>query len=369
MLRLISPVATSIRDNDNIMSQETPSGVTIQDVAARANVSAMTVSRVINQPARVAPATRERVERAIRELGFVPNALARGLLRGRTHTIAVLVSDISNPFFTQIVRGAEDVAQRNGYTIILANSDESTEKERQYIHTLLSRQIDGLLVAPAGDASRPLLELLTRHKKPFVLIDRVIDGVPADVVVGDNVGGARTLTEHLINLGHGQIALVNGSPEVSTARERRRGYLEALRIHGVEARPELIVEGNFKREGGVHAARQLLGLPHDRRPTAIFADNNFHAIGVIEVLREAGLTVPDDMAVVSFDDIELVSIIQPFLTVVSQPARTFGTIGMQFLLERLDGGEAQPHRKVVLPPELTVRISCGARAKPTLSRG
>jgi LacI family transcriptional regulator len=337
--------------------------VTIQDVAARAGVSAMTVSRVLNQPARVAPATRERVEQAIRELGFVPNALARGLLRGRTHTVALLVSDIGNPFFTQIVRGAEDVAQRNGYIVILANSDESPEKERQYVQTLLSRQIDGLLVAPVGNASRPLLDMLIRHHKPFVLIDRTIDGVQADTVVGDSVGGARMLTEHLIGLGHRRIALINGSAEVSTARERRRGYVEGLRLHGIEAHPELIAEGNFKREGGRRAAKQLLALPPDERPTAILADNNFHAIGAIEVLRDAGVVVPDDMALVCFDDTELVSAIQPFLTVVSQPARTFGTIGMQFLLERLDGGETQPPRKVVLPPELTVRISCGAHAQ------
>lgn len=350
------------------MISESPSGVTIQDVAARAGVSAMTVSRVINQPARVAPATRERVEQAIRELGFVPNALARGLLRGRTHTVALLVSDIGNPFFTQIVRGAEDVAQRNGYTVILANSDEAPEKERQYVQTLLSRQIDGLLVAPVGNSSRPLLDQLARHQKPFVLIDRTIEGVTADLVVGDNVGGARTLTEHLIGLGHQRIALINGSSEVSTARERRRGYLEALRLHGIEARPELIAEGDFKREGGVRGARRLLALPPEQRPTAIFADNNFHAIGAIEVLRENGLAVPDDMALVCFDDTELVSAIQPFLTVVSQPARTFGTIGMQFLLERIDGAETQSPRRVVLPPELTVRISCGARSKLALPR-
>jgi LacI family transcriptional regulator len=344
------------------MSNESPAGVTIQDVAARAGVSAMTVSRVLNHPARVAPATRERVEQAIHELGFVPNALARGLLRGRTHTIALLVSDISNPFFTQIVRGAEDVAQRNGYIVILANSDESPEKERQYVQTLLSRQIDGLLVAPVGNASRPLLDMLTRHQKPFVLIDRTIEGVQADTVVGDNIGGARMLTEHMIELGHRRIALINGSPEVSTARERRRGYLEALRLHGIEVRPELIAEGDFKREGGMRGARLLLALPPDERPTAILADNNFHAIGAIEVLHGAGLVVPDDMALVCFDNAELVPAIQPFLTVVSQPARTFGTIGMQFLLERLDSGETLPPRRVVLPPELTVRISCGARA-------
>lgn len=349
------------------MSGDSRPDVTIQDVAARAGVSAMTVSRVINQPARVAPATRERVERAIRELHFVPNALARGLLHGRTQAIALLVGDISNPFFTQIARSAEDVAQRNGYTLILANSDESPEKERQYIHTLLSRQIDGLLVAPAGNASRPLLDLLSQRKKPFVLIDRVMDGVAADMVVGDSIGGARTLTEHLIGLGHERIALVNGSAEVSTARERRRGYIEALRLHGIEVRPELIVEGNFKREGGVQAARRLLALPADQRPTAIFADNNFHAIVVIEALHDAGLSVPDDIALVCFDDLELASALSPFLTVVSQPTRTFGTIAMQFLIERLNVVEPLPPRKVILPPELIVRISCGARAYVTRS--
>ena len=260
------------------------------------------------------------------------------------------------------MRGAEDVARRSGYSLILANSDESPDKERQYIHTLLSRQIDGLLVAPASNASRPLLELLSRHKKPFVLIDRVVDGVHADVVVSDNIGGARILTEHLIGLGHHRIGLINGLPWVSTARERRCGYMEALRIHGIEARPELVVEGNLKREGGARAARQLLALPPDQRPTAIFADTIFHAVGAIECLRGACLSIPEDIALVCFDDIELLSALQPFLTTVSQPAHMFGTIGMQILLERLNGGEAQPLRKIVLPLELTVRISCGARA-------
>jgi LacI family transcriptional regulator len=343
------------------MAREFPSIATIQDVAEHAGVSAMTVSRVINHPAQVAPATRQRVEQAIQELGFVPNALARSLLRGRTHTIALLVSDISNPFFTQVARGVEDVAQRNGYTVIFGNGDESPEKERQYIQALLSRRIDGLLIAAAGSASRAVLDLLTRHKNPFVLIDRAIEGVPADTVIGDSVGGARALTEHLLGLGHRRIALVNGPTEVPTARDRLAGYLQSLRAHGIEPRQELIVVGNYKRDGGYAAAQRLLALPPGQRPTAIFAANNFLGIGVIEALREARLSVPQDMAVVCFDDIELASALYPFLTVAAQPARTFGTIAMQFLLERLDGAEVAAPRKVVLPPELIVRVSCGAR--------
>ena len=348
---------------------ESPADVTIQDVAARAGVSAMTVSRVLNQPARVAPATRQRVEQAIRELGFVPNALARQLLRGRTHTLALLVSDIGNPFFTQIARGVEDVAQRNGYTVIFGNSDESVEKERQYLHALLGRRIDGLLIAPAGNGSRPMLDLLVQRGTPFVLLDREIDGVPADVVIGDNIGGARKLTEHLIGLGHRRIALVNGDPEVPIARDRRRGYLDTLRDHGIELRPELIVDGVYRRDSGMHAARQLLALPDAQRPTAIFAANNFLAVGVIEALRAAQVIIPRDVAVVCFDDIEIAAALDPFLTVMAQPARTFGTIGAQFLLERLEpssSGAAGPRaapapRRVVLPPELIVRVSCGAQ--------
>ena len=356
-------------DTHNIFMDETPAAITIQDVAARASVSAMTVSRVINHPARVAPVTRQRVEQAIRELGFVPNALARQLLRGRTHTLALLVSDIGNPFFTQIARGVEDVAQRNGYTVIFGNSDESVEKERQYLHALLGRRIDGLLIAPAGNGSRPMLDLLVQRGTPFVLLDRAIDGVPADVVIGDNIGGARKLTEHLIGLGHRRIALVNGDPEVPTARDRRRGYLEALREHGIVPQPELIIDGVYRRDSGTYSARQLLALPKDLRPTAIFAANNFLAVGVIEALRAAQVIIPRDIAVACFDDIEIAAALDPFLTVMAQPARTFGTIGAQFLLERLEpspSGAAGPRatptpRRVVLPPELIVRVSCGAQ--------
>jgi LacI family transcriptional regulator len=341
-----------------------PSTVTIQDVADRAGVSAMTVSRVINKHARVAEATRQRVEQAIAELGYVPNALARGLLHGRTRTIALIVSDVSNPFFTQIARGVEDVAQRNGYTVILGNSDESVEKERRYIHTFLSNRVDGLLIAPASSASRSTLALLAQRGRPFVLIDRALEGVNADTVIGDSVGGARTLTQHLIKLGHRRIALVNGPLEVPTARDRQRGYLEALREYGIDPQPSLIVTSTYKRDGGYRAAQQLLALPPAQRPTAIFASNNFLGVGTIEALREAALAVPQDMAVVCFDDIELASAIYPFLTVVAQPARTFGTIAAQFLLERLEGSEPSPPRTVVLPPELIVRVSCGAALKP-----
>ncbi len=327
----------------------------------RANVSAMTVSRVLNNSGYVAPATRQRVEQVINELGYVRNALASGLLRGRTRTIALIVSDITNPFFTTVVRGVEDLAQRNGYTVIVGNSDESLEKERDYVATLIGKQIDGLLLSPTGNGSRSMLDALSRRGMPFVLIDRYIESLNVDTVIGDNIAGAQMLTRHLILLGHRRIALVNGRRESSANRDRQRGYHEALVEHGIGIQPDLITESAYRRDEAYRVVQRLLALPPDQRPTAIIACNNMLVIGVIEALRAAGLTVPQDMAVVCFDDIELASAIDPFLTVVAQPVRSFGTIAAQFLFERLDGDAGQQARKVVLTPELIVRRSCGAQ--------
>lgn len=334
--------------------------VNIQDVAARAGVSAMTVSRVINRHAGVSQATRQRVEQAIEELGYVPNALARGVFGRRTRTIALLVSDIGNPFYTMIARGVEDTARRGGYTVFLCNSDDAEEKEQAYVNAMLSNRIDGLVVA-SGSGSLKTLRLLSKRGVPFVLIDRAAEGMNADAVVGDSVGGARTLTRHLLELGHRRIALVGGSPDILSARERRLGYEEALGERGVTPDPRLILEGAYTRDSGYRSAKRLLALPVGARPTAIFAGSNFLAVGVLQALREAELKVPQDVALVCFDDIELAAAVYPFLTVMAQPAATFGSIAAQFLLERLESETPLPARKVVLPPEFIVRLSCGAK--------
>lgn len=320
----------------------------------------MTVSRVINNHQSVASKTRKRVEVAIRELGYVPNTLARSLLQGRTRTIALIVSDISNPFFTQVARGVEDVAQRNGYAVMIGNSDESTAKERRYVDAMVGNRIDGLLLAPAGHDTCQTLSFLARRGTKFVLLDRDFEDTEADIVMGDSFGGARMLTEHLVKLGHQRIAIVTGPLDLSTSRDRLRGYEDVLRQHGLAIDPVLVMESDYKREGGYKAAQTILSLPTECRPTAVLASNNFLGVGLIQGLRAANFSIPDDMAVVCFDDIELASALTPFLTVVAQPARTFGTIAAQFLLERLDGTDFLPRRRVVLPPELIVRVSCGS---------
>jgi LacI family transcriptional regulator len=333
--------------------------VTIREVAAHAGVSAMTVSRVVNESPRVNPGTRQRVEAAIAELGYVPNRLARGLTRRKTGALGVIVPDVANPFFTLAVRGAEEAAWRAGYHVILSNSQGDLERERGYLEDMIAFQVEGLLIAPVGDRSRPHLRMLTRNAIPFVLIDRSIAGFEADLVQGDSHAGARVLVDHLIELGHRRIAMITETSDVSTARERLAGYTEALAAAGLPLAPELVVETSAIDLRAAHEATvHLLALPDP--PTAIFAVNNVAAVGVAEAARTHGVSIPLDLALVCFDDIEHVSRLYPFLTVMAQPAETFGTIATQLVLDRIAGRIGERRRIVVLPADFIVRESSGA---------
>ena len=334
--------------------------VTMREVATKAGVSAMTVSRVINESPRVSDDVRRRVEAAIADLGYVPNRLARGLIRQKTGALGLIVPDVANPFFTLVVRGAEEVAWRAGYHVILCNTQADIDRERGYIEDMLSFQVEGLLLAPVGERSRPNLRVLRKNNVPFVLIDRTIGGYDGDLVQGDSVGGARKLVEHLIGLGHQRIGMVTETAEVSTARDRLEGYRQALEHAGIAYSPELVLEASATDVGSAHdATLALLDLPEP--PTAIFSVNNIAVVGVAEAARERGLRIPEDIAVVCFDDIEHASRFHPFLTVMAQPAETFGTIATQLLLDRLAGRIEQRRRLVVLPADFVVRESSGAQ--------
>jgi LacI family transcriptional regulator len=336
-----------------------PANVTIKDVARLSGVSSMTVSRVINGSERVSPETRQRVERAIAELGYVPSRLARGLIRQKTGTLALIVPDVANPFFTLIVRGAEDVARRAGYRMILADTRADLTIERDVIEEMLAHRVDGIVIAPVSDRSKGHLQRLARYGVEFVLIDRTVSGIESDVVTGDNVGGARRLVEHLISLGHRRIGFITESDDVSTARDRRQAYEAALAAAGLSYDPSLIVRSTVDPPGGFEGMRRLLEL--DEPPTAVFTVNNLVALGAIEAVRAHELEVPDDIALVCFDDIEYASRLYPFLTVMAQPAETLGTLGTQLLLERIEGRGPEQPRVVVLPAQFVVRRSCGAR--------
>jgi LacI family transcriptional regulator len=331
---------------------------TIHDVAEAAGVSAMTVSRVVNGNPRVSDETRKRVDAAIVELDYVPNQLARGLIRRHSQTLGVVVPDIANPFFTMAVRGAEQIAWRNGYRLILCNTRSEVDREREYLEELIAFQVDGVMLAPVGDKSRSNLQFLTTNELPFVLVDRTVRGYVGDVVHGDNRRSARTLVEHLIALGHERIAIVVEPTSVSTARERLSGYRQALEAAALEFRSSFVITTSaIDPRAGRDAAFALFDLPET--PSAIFAVNNIVAIGVADAARERQLSIPRDIAIVCFDDLGYASHFHPFLTVMAQPAESFGTTAMQLLLDRVTGGDESGVRNIVLPAHLQIHESSG----------
>ena len=329
---------------------------TLHEVARRAGVSAMTVSRVVNGRGSVDSETRQRVEEAIQALDYVPNRIARGLISQKTQTIGIIVPDIVNPFFAPVVRGAESAARKAGYRVLLCNSEGDLRLEREYIEDLVAHRVEGLLLAPASDRSRSSILSLLRGGFPLVLIDRALPDADCDLIVSDNVQGARRLIEHLIAIGHREIAHVSDAEDTSTGRERLRGYKEALEAAGIPFQPELVIRTTVDRIGGYRAAQEILA--RNPLPTAIFAVNNMTAVGTMEALRERNLSVPKDMGLVCFDDVEHLAVLSPILTVIDQPAETFGSLGVQLLLERMTGKANSRPRRIILQTDLIVRQSC-----------
>ncbi|BBI33014.1 LacI family DNA-binding transcriptional regulator [Cohnella abietis] len=332
--------------------------VTIYDIAAKAGVSAMTVSRVINNTGKISDKTRTKVRRVMEELNYVPNHMARSLVLQQSNLLFLLITDITNPFYTTVARGAEDAAKKYGYRLLFGNSDESVEKEKDYIDTILATRADGVLVAPAGDPSLPHLETLRRHQVPFVLLDREVPGMDSDIVLGDSKEGARKLVNHLVSQGHQRIALINGSPYVSSARLRLEGYREALKLNDLPYNDSYVLETAFEPRSDLSDIAAWLDRM-DPLPTAIVAGNNVLGVEVIRTLGNRGIDVPEQMSLVCFDDLGPYSEIDPFLTVVAQQAYQFGYLGMQMLVERIQerGETGIPWKKIVLPAELIVRRS------------
>jgi len=272
---------------------------TIYDVAERAGVAPATVSRVINESGYVSEETQVRVRHAIDELGYTPNRLARGLRSKQTQTLGLVVTDITNPFWTTVARGVEDAASQAGFSVILCNTDESDAKQDQYANLLLEKQVDGFLLVPAT-RDVTTVSLIQERAVPIVVLDRRMS-LPVDTVRGDSEGGAYTLTKHLLSFGHRRIALLGGSVDVSTAQERVVGYCRALEEAGIPVDESLILHRAFTQQAGYAMTQAVLKM--EPRPTALFAVNNFIAIGAVRALRDAGLRVPEDVALVSFDDL------------------------------------------------------------------
>ena len=332
---------------------------TLRDVAELAGVSVGTVSRVLNSPDRVSERSKQKVDKAIEELSYVPDALGQGLRAGSIRTIGLVLPDVANPFYTTLARGVEDIARNNKFSIVLCNTDENADREAEYLQVLVSKRVDGLIIAPVGspESSRYLVSLQKKGMK-FVFVVRRLREIKCDVVCSDLRQAAYVLTRHLTALGHRRIGLITGPNKYSTTDERIKGYREALAEADVPFDPGLRVESPFKVEGGHQGTLDLLAAANP--PTAIIAGSNFIAVGVIKAARELGITIPQKLALVSFDDIPLASEMYPFLTVAAQPVYSIGTIAANLLLEQIRDQVRESVRDVVLQPELIVRYSCGA---------
>jgi LacI family transcriptional regulator len=329
---------------------------TIRDVAKRAGVAPITVSRVINNAGYVSHETRGRVEAAIAELNYVPNSLARSLRFKQTRIIALVLTDVTNPFWTTIARGVEDTAADHGFHVILCNTDESAKKQAENLGVLLQKRVDGILLAPVSSDIEPIIDI-QKQKIAVVVVDRAVDYDQVDVVRSDSTDGARRLTQHLLDLGHQRIAILSGPTDVATARERVEGYIQALQTANCDVSDELIRYGEYTQTSGYEMTQQVLNTPN--RPTAIFAANNFIAVGAVWALRDAGLEIPKDISVVTFDDIPPSMVIDPFLTVAAQAAYEMGKRATELLVERMVGQADSTYHEIVLPTEILIRRSTG----------
>jgi LacI family transcriptional regulator len=324
---------------------------TIYDVARRASVSTYTVSSVINRSAYVSPELTKRVQKAVRELDYTPNALARGLQTRKTRTVAMLIPDIGSPFYSRVVRGVENRLRQAGYSLMLGNTYNQPEEQARYLTVFKSQQVDGVLMfLAAGDETEA--SRMVKAKKAVVFVGRAPRTFEGDTVTADNVQGTRLAIDHLIAAGHERIAIVTGQSSLSTSSDRVEGWRKSLRRRKLAAPASLIGEGDWSAESGYAVAKRMLDL--SPRPTGFFASNFPMMTGVLRSIKEKGLRCPEDVQVVSSDDSEWLDVFSPAITTVVQPSYAMGENSADLLLKRMQ----QPSRKfetVVLTPELHVR--------------
>jgi len=340
---------------------------TLKDVAREAGVSITVASRGLGSYGYVSRESREKVLRAAKKIGYQPDQIAKSLKTQQTYTIGLLISDITNIWFTTMVRAIEDVAEQNGYNLILCNTDENQEKETRYLKVLYGKKIDGLIIAATGEKS-PYLKKLIRGGLPVILIDRKLKGFHTTQVTVDNEFGACEAVKHLINLGHKRIGVINGHPRTTPGKERFEGYKKALAENNISLDPALVKYGDFRIEKARKASQELIKMKNP--PTAIFVANNVMVMGTYQVLKENNVRIPEEMAIVGFDDPEWASLMEPSLTTIGQPSHSMGTMACQVLLQRIRKNERKrlQDEEIVLRPKLIIRKSCGAKIFDSVSQ-
>jgi len=331
--------------------------VTIADVATHADVSRATVSRVLNDKGTVNPILRERVLIAVKQLGYKPNRAAQRLRSNTSDIIGVIISDIQSPFFVSVVRGIEDATYTNQMNIVLCNADEDLERQKTYLSYLKAENVAGIIVSPTWHMNESNeLEMFHESGIPIVLMDRIVRNYQFDTVSVDNVDGAYMATKHLIDIGHCDIAIVGGNLKLSTGKGRYEGYIKAMEDAQLPIKDEYVRFGNFTQEDGYRLTRELLSLK--KPPQAIFINNNLSTMGALKAIRELDVRVPQDIALVGFDDIPMATELTTPLTVVGQPTHEMGREAVRLLLRRLETPSA-PIQSILLQTQLIVRESCG----------
>lgn len=325
--------------------------VTLAEVARLAGVSPTTVSHVLSGKRMVGEATRGNVQAAIQKLGYRPNNIARSLRTSRSRMVAVVVPDITSPFYSVLTRGLADAVYEAGYGTYVCNSDGLAERENTFVEDVLDRGVDGIVMASTNLASGGMGP--SGPGTPIVYIGGAFDHPQADLVRTDDEEGSRLATAHLAARGATRIAMIQGPPEAGSARDE--GYRVALAASGIEFDPELMVHGDWSRAGGSRAMQALLSLPQP--PDAVFCANDLTAIGAVDAIRKAGLSIPDDIAVTGFDDADVATIVSPALTTVRNPAYDAGRTAGALLLNRMLGEYTEDNRTVVLPCTLVERES------------
>jgi LacI family transcriptional regulator len=340
---------------------------TIRDIARLAGVSVATVSGVLNNKPTIKPKLVERVRKAMDALDYHPDHVARSLRVRRTRTVGIIIPDVTNPFFTDVIRGVEQEAQNSGYSVILCDSNEDSELERRNLNTLLSRRVDGVLLAPATAPS--VHDLRIHQRVPIVLIDRAPVGFNGPAVLTDNFGAAYEGTQHLIKLGHRHIAIIAGQLGLSNGLDRLEGFRKALQEEHLALPDEYVQKGNFQLEGGYRCGLELMRLPSP--PTAIFSCNNKMTLGLMRSLVEMRVNCPEAVSVLGFDDFEWSAYFNPRLTTIAQPTYEMGKQAMQVLLRTLQASDSEhqvsAQTVVRLKAELRIRDSTASRSPELLN--
>jgi len=341
----------------NGLKRNNKKNLTLKDLEKATGVSKSTISRVFNTPDKVKNSTLKLVRKKAAELGYQPSRVARRLQagQGKAKVIGLIIPDIMNPFFAEITRGIEDVALKNGYALILNNSDESQERQRRCLDTLRMEGVDGIILPPVCEEDEYVKEL-SDDGLNIICIDRVIKNTSVDSVQSDNRKGAHMAVSHLISLGHKRIAYIGGISAISTTKERLEGYRQAFSDFGLKVDEELIVSGDSKQESGERLTEQLIKMKNP--PTAIFTGNNMTTLGAYVALNRLKISIPNELALVGYDDVPWADALNPTPTVVDQSTYEIGQRAAEMLLSRIKNPDSSPV-KLILEPRFIVRESCG----------